>query len=187
MLLDPVIITRQELLTSDFAENSFLRIVTVEAVEGLGHINSEAATQIELRCLTDGFTNSHPDSLSSSTTKGLTCGLTNGLMNGHAKVSTNDSVNKFISGHTSKHTNGAMRSLKGLAVLMLTSGSSGNAESGCLTHKQILAAVRGELSSMPLPQGSALLNRIALDHVAGLVEHICVPLLRDLIKSMCQL
>lgn len=75
---------------------------------------------------------------------------------------------------TNGHTNDAICSTEGVAVLMLTSGSSGNAKAVCLTHKQIFGAMKGKMSGMPLPQGSTLLNWIALDHVASLVEiHMC--------------
>ncbi|CAG8979790.1 hypothetical protein HYALB_00013372, partial [Hymenoscyphus albidus] len=61
-----------------------------------------------------------------------------------------------------------------VAVLMLTSGSTGNSKAVCLTHKQIYAALRGKLSAMPLAPGTAIFNWIALDQVASLVEiHLC--------------
>ncbi|KAK7946088.1 acetyl-CoA synthetase-like protein [Apiospora aurea] len=56
------------------------------------------------------------------------------------------------------------------AMLMLTSGSSGNAKAVCLTHKQILAAVAGKAAIRQLPVGTSFLNWIGLDHVASLVE-----------------
>ncbi|KAK0712211.1 acyl-protein synthetase [Apiosordaria backusii] len=56
------------------------------------------------------------------------------------------------------------------AVLMLTSGSTGNAKAVRLTHRQILAAVAGKASVRPLPPDGAFLNWIGLDHVASLVE-----------------
>ncbi|KAI1737829.1 hypothetical protein F4680DRAFT_460178 [Xylaria scruposa] len=46
------------------------------------------------------------------------------------------------------------------AVLMLTSGSTGNAKAVSLTHRQILAAISGKAKIRPLPK----------DHVASLVE-----------------
>ncbi|KAK0707146.1 acyl-protein synthetase [Lasiosphaeria miniovina] len=58
----------------------------------------------------------------------------------------------------------------GLAMLMLTSGSTGNAKAVQLTHAQVLAAVAGKASVRPLPASGTLLNWIGLDHVASLVE-----------------
>ncbi|PHH91976.1 hypothetical protein CDD83_9539 [Cordyceps sp. RAO-2017] len=65
-----------------------------------------------------------------------------------------------------------------LAMLMLTSGSTGNAKAVCLTHSQIMAAVEAKASVRPLTPGRPFLNWIGLDHVAGLVEiHIQAMLL----------
>ena len=79
---------------------------------------------------------------------------------------------KLVNGHNNKSpiSNGKAPSTDGIAVLMLTSGSTGNAKAVCLTHKQIFAAIRGKQSCMPLPADSAVLNWIAMDHVASLVE-----------------
>ncbi|KAI0533225.1 acyl-protein synthetase [Xylaria digitata] len=57
-----------------------------------------------------------------------------------------------------------------LAILMLTSGSTGNAKAVSLTHQQILAAVSGKAFVRPLPTSGAFLSWIGLDHVASLVE-----------------
>ncbi|KAK3392885.1 hypothetical protein B0H63DRAFT_530420 [Podospora didyma] len=57
-----------------------------------------------------------------------------------------------------------------VAILMLTSGSTGNAKAVCLTHKQVLAAVAGKAGHRKLPEGRPLLNWIGLDHVASLIE-----------------
>ncbi|KAF2837388.1 acetyl-CoA synthetase-like protein [Patellaria atrata CBS 101060] len=68
----------------------------------------------------------------------------------------------------------ATRSMKrrndDLAILMLTSGSTGNAKAVQLTHKQVLAAVSGKASVRQLPRDKPFLNWIGLDHVASLVE-----------------
>lgn len=190
LLLDPMVITRQELMSSDFAENDILRVVSVEAVESLRHSETAAAAQPQANSLANvcpsgrskRLKRSHTDELSNSTTNGLANGLANGLIegptHGHSGVSTNGSTKGLTDGQTNGHANGhadgAISSTEGVAVLMLTSGSTGSAKAVCLTHKQVLAAIRGKLSGMPLPQGSALLNWIALDHVASLVEiHLC--------------
>lgn len=57
-----------------------------------------------------------------------------------------------------------------LAMLMLTSGSTGNAKAVCLTHQNILTALSGKSSRRQLPSDRPLLNWIGLDHVASLVE-----------------
>ena len=56
------------------------------------------------------------------------------------------------------------------AILMLTSGSSGNSKAVCLNHAQILAAIKGKASVVKLNTRNAFLNWVGLDHVAGLIE-----------------
>ena len=56
------------------------------------------------------------------------------------------------------------------ATIMLTSGSSGNAKAVCLSHEQILAAIKGKASVVKLDSRTAFLNWIGLDHVAALIE-----------------
>ncbi|RYO96765.1 hypothetical protein DL763_003041 [Monosporascus cannonballus] len=58
----------------------------------------------------------------------------------------------------------------GLAMLMLTSGSTGNSKAACLTHRQVIAAVTGKANVRQLPSDQAFLNWIGLDHVASLIE-----------------
>ncbi|KAI0164966.1 acyl-protein synthetase [Xylariaceae sp. FL1272] len=58
----------------------------------------------------------------------------------------------------------------GLALLMLTSGSSGNSKAVMLTHGQVLAALRGKSLVRRLTPGRPLLNWLGLDHVGSLVE-----------------
>ena len=182
LLLDPVVITRKELARTDFAENSLLRIVTIEDVEGLRCSKSETAGQMQayssanvfLNSQANGLVNDHIDTSPTSATKMLATCRTDRQVTSDTEVSTSDSTSGLVNGLSNSHANGATCPAEGVAVLMLTSGSSGTAKAVCLTHKQIFAAIRGKLSMMPLPQGSALLNWIALDHVAGLVEiHLC--------------
>ena len=186
LLLDPIVITKQALVSIDFAENDVLRIIAVEAVESLKPSKTNVATQPQLSSSAIilpndhslGFMNGHISDLSNSATNSLsnrpTDSLTDSKPNGHSDVSKNGSISGIIKAHTVTHTNDAISPSQDVAVLMLTSGSTGNAKAVCLTHDQILAAIKGKLSGMPLPKGSTLLNWIALDHVASLVEvHLC--------------
>ena len=56
------------------------------------------------------------------------------------------------------------------AVLMLTSGSTGNAKAVSLTHGQLLTALRGKKEYHETTSSDVFLNWIGLDHVAGLTE-----------------
>lgn len=58
----------------------------------------------------------------------------------------------------------------GTAMLMLTSGSTGNAKAVRITHRQVLASVAGKSAACPLPSNRSFLNWIGLDHVGALVE-----------------
>ncbi|EPE28207.1 Acetyl-CoA synthetase-like protein [Glarea lozoyensis ATCC 20868] len=57
-----------------------------------------------------------------------------------------------------------------LLMLMLTSGSTGNAKAVEITHQQALAAVSSKAAMRALPLDRPFLNWIGLDHVAGLLE-----------------
>lgn len=57
-----------------------------------------------------------------------------------------------------------------LAVLMLTSGSTGNAKAVCLRHGQILSALDGKRRHHGIGGDDIFLNWIGLDHVANLCE-----------------
>lgn len=57
-----------------------------------------------------------------------------------------------------------------LSMLMLTSGSTGNAKAVRLTHKQVLASVAGKSAIRLLPSKNPFLNWVGLDHVGALVE-----------------
>ena len=56
------------------------------------------------------------------------------------------------------------------ALLMLTSGSTGNAKAVVLRHEQIIAAIAGKASVRQLPRDHAFLNWVGLDHVASMTE-----------------
>ena len=57
-----------------------------------------------------------------------------------------------------------------LAVLMLTSGSSGYPKAVCLQHGQIINALKGKIASHQTKQEDFFLNYIGLDHVANMTE-----------------
>lgn len=57
-----------------------------------------------------------------------------------------------------------------VAILMLTSGSSGNAKAVCLRHGQLLKAVNGKSEFHGTTSEDIFLNWIGLDHVASLTE-----------------
>ncbi|KAL4897554.1 hypothetical protein BDV59DRAFT_190525 [Aspergillus ambiguus] len=57
-----------------------------------------------------------------------------------------------------------------IALLMLTSGSTGYAKAVPLTHHQLLISLAGKQSFLSLREDHATLNWIALDHVASLIE-----------------
>jgi acyl-CoA synthetase (AMP-forming)/AMP-acid ligase II/thioesterase domain-containing protein len=57
-----------------------------------------------------------------------------------------------------------------VAILMLTSGSSGNAKAVCLRNDQILQAIDGKSKFHGTTSEDTFLNFIGLDHVANLTE-----------------
>lgn len=150
LLFDPIVITTQELANSEFTENHNFQIAAVEAIESLRLYKPGAAP----RTPADGLVNGHT--------------------NGHFDAAANDPSPELIKARTNSHASDTTCSTEGIAVLMLTSGSTGNAKAVCLTHKQILAAIKGKSYGLPVPQRSTLLNWIALDHVTSLIEiHLC--------------
>ena len=57
-----------------------------------------------------------------------------------------------------------------LAVLMLTSGSTGNAKAVGLRHAQVLESIKGKAAHHGTRSSDVFLNWIGLDHVANLTE-----------------
>ncbi|KAI1100868.1 acetyl-CoA synthetase-like protein [Jackrogersella minutella] len=57
-----------------------------------------------------------------------------------------------------------------LAVLMLTSGSTGNAKAVCLSNEQILRACAGKSAHSKTNSKDVFLNWVGLDHAVNLVE-----------------
>jgi acyl-CoA synthetase (AMP-forming)/AMP-acid ligase II len=62
------------------------------------------------------------------------------------------------------------------AVLMLTSGSTGNAKAVELTHANILASLAGRAQRQQLTPSDVMFNWIAFDHVAALLESHMIAL-----------
>ena len=62
------------------------------------------------------------------------------------------------------------KQIHGSAVLMLTSGSTGNAKAVKLTSRQILSSVRGKSAIHGTNSTDIFLNWIGMDHVACLIE-----------------
>lgn len=182
LLLDPIVITTQTLVDIDFADNTVLRVVSVEYIERLSHYESSTFRGIP-NCFSTNVLSSHEQDENGVCRFGKTCkGTADSLASDptciHCGINSDLLTNSPTFRGTSKFATilpkDGNRSTEHLAALMLTSGSSGNAKAVCLTHKQLLAAIRAKISAMPVPDGCAILNWIALDHVASLVEiHMC--------------
>ncbi|PGH27376.1 hypothetical protein AJ80_00854 [Polytolypa hystricis UAMH7299] len=69
-----------------------------------------------------------------------------------------------------KRNSGRTRSPEDPAVLMLTSGSTGNAKAVVLRHKQLKAAMVGKIIHHSTEQRDVFLAWVALDHVASLCQ-----------------
>ena len=85
-------------------------------------------------------------------------------------------VNGHVNGF-SGHVNGVneddpylLTHLDDLALLMLTSGSTGNAKAVRLSHAQMIVAVAAKCKVRAVPQRSPFLNWIGFDHVACVTE-----------------
>ncbi|KUL85383.1 hypothetical protein ZTR_06996 [Talaromyces verruculosus] len=65
---------------------------------------------------------------------------------------------------------GVEKQKEDIAVLMLTSGSTGNAKAVALRHGQIITAVQGKSVFHDIAPGDPFLNWVGMDHVASLTE-----------------
>ena len=65
---------------------------------------------------------------------------------------------------------GSSKPSEATAVLMLTSGSTGNAKAVCLRHDQLLRSIKGKSQHHGTTKLDSFLNWIGLDHVANLTE-----------------
>ena len=226
LLLDPIVITTQELMNGDFAENALLHVVAVDASEIPRSVTSSLTDDMAANTHTyeDGSMRAYgeilSDGVSMDTTHGHAATMVEGSSAGDPRTASNSfpkehseivsnadsDTDSSVSGQLEVTSDGAasdsdsgtsassvtkedvdgaddlihvatkgftatqLTSLEGVAALMLTSGSTGNAKAVCLTHEQILTACKGKLLLMPLPLDAVLLNWIALDHVGSLTE-----------------
>ncbi|KAK9696307.1 hypothetical protein K7432_012544 [Basidiobolus ranarum] len=63
-----------------------------------------------------------------------------------------------------------------VAVLLLTSGSTGNSKAVELTHANVLAAIKFKVDDYHLKSTHTLMNWVGCDHVAGLIENHITPI-----------
>lgn len=59
-----------------------------------------------------------------------------------------------------------------LAMLMLTSGSTGNSKAVMLSHGNLLSALAGKADRLELAFGEGTMNWISFDHIAGIEGHL---------------
>jgi acyl-CoA synthetase (AMP-forming)/AMP-acid ligase II/thioesterase domain-containing protein/acyl carrier protein len=62
------------------------------------------------------------------------------------------------------------------AILVLTSGSTGNSKAVALTHANLLASMAGKTERQAMTEADVTLNWISYDHVAALLEAHLLPL-----------
>ncbi|KAL8829806.1 MAG: hypothetical protein Q9191_001809 [Dirinaria sp. TL-2023a] len=85
------------------------------------------------------------------------------------KIRKGSSVTDGVSRHDPT-TAGSSKHPEAVAVLMLTSGSTGNAKAVCLRHGQLLLSIQGKSKHHGTDRSDTFLNWIGLDHVANLTE-----------------
>ncbi|PQE08024.1 thioesterase domain protein [Rutstroemia sp. NJR-2017a BBW] len=144
LLLDPLVVTTQDLADSDFADNKLFQLVSIPEME-VFHFKEKRPTF-------------------AATGLQISSGMTQNRK--HHR----DDENVQVNNTTKKFNEPPAPPTEGIAALMLTSGSTGSAKAVCLTHEQILTACKGKLLHMPLPKEATILNWIGLDHVGSLIE-----------------
>ena len=164
MLDDPIVLTTCGLV-AEFSECQQLRVRTVESIgQTNGHVNGISAVSSE------GFTNGHVSRMSNGASHGTPNGSSEELTNGHVNGTSIAVSAGYVNGDGPECNLPLSNFRQDLAVLMLTSGSTGNAKAVCLRHDQIIQSVRGKSQHLGLTHNDILLNWIGMDHVANLVE-----------------
>ena len=161
LLLNPLVITKQELLDSDFVGNDLLQVVAVEAIENQRSPNIEVPIRNQTENSANALPNEHSsgimigktDKHSNGHTNGIAKNLSDGLLNCRTDVLTNGFASKAMNGHTDSDTNSAICSLEGVAVLMLTSGSTGNAKQSVSLTSNYSQRSGGNCLSCPYHSG----------------------------------
>ena len=143
---DPIVLTTKA-LTPDFSEFPRLRLRTVESL---------------------GRSNGHASTLPSMSRQATT--VVERVCNENGNESSQELTNGHVNGDELKSELPSSSTRRDLAVLMLTSGSTGNAKAVCLRHDQIIHSVGGKSHCLGLTQKDILLNWIGMDHVADLIE-----------------
>ncbi|KAJ3174875.1 hypothetical protein HDU87_006667 [Geranomyces variabilis] len=78
---------------------------------------------------------------------------------------------------TSAHPVRTTRPAENIALLLLTSGSTGNAKAVPLHHDTIIAAGNGKIDDYELESSDTIVNWVGFDHVACVVENHLTPML----------
>ena len=89
------------------------------------------------------------------------------LENDQLKITTVQSLEDAPVQTTSRSETGAFKDASETAVLMLTSGSTGNAKAVCLRHGQLISAMQAKSSHHENTSQDIFLNWIGMDHVAA--------------------
>ncbi|KAK3172674.1 putative NRPS-like protein biosynthetic cluster [Lepraria neglecta] len=145
LLENPIVLTTEALIP-EFLDQDTLQI---HAVEYLGQIPN-------------GVESSGPSSATSSS-RVLNLSLQHPTLTSSATSNTASKTFKNPPAGNSKAP-------EDLAVLMLTSGSSGNAKAVCLRHGQLVHVLNGKIALLETKEKDIFLNWIGLDHVANLIE-----------------
>ena len=92
------------------------------------------------------------------------------LENDKLQMTTIQSLQDFPAKTSNRAQTGEFKDASDTAVLMLTSGSTGNAKAVCLRHGQLISAMQGKSLHHDNTSEDKFLNWIGMDHVAALSQ-----------------